>query len=400
MKIAFIVSQYPSVSETFIHNQIVGMLEMGHNVDVYAKSACDKRNKRILNKGSEQVYYCGKLQHRTAQYMEIFRNLLRHFLHYPVKTVKLALLIIKLKARKELEYVHYLMNMYFMKYDIVICHFGYNGLIGAYLKKNSIIQSRIAVSFHGYDMSGYLNRHGDSIYDEVFKYADIIMPISLFWKKKLISIGCPEDKIIVHHMGVDTQKFIRDTPDNNENILRILSIGRLVPKKGFEYSIRAVCELAKKHELQYIIAGTGPEKEQLYKLIKERNADEYIKLAGSKTPDGILELLKWADVLLTPSITASDGDMEGIPVVIMEAMAMEIPVIASMHSGIPEIISDNVSGYIVVERDEKEILEKLLFIIENPDRARLIGKNGRQTILKGFDSKKLNEKLIRLLTEK
>ena len=252
MRIAFIVDQFPTLSETFILNQITGLIDRGHEVDVY----CD----RLGN--TEQVHPQVEQYHLLTRtyYTSVPNNLLLR----AAKAVWLLLLNwfkaprVLFKACNFLKYnrgrygdvAGFLKPFYLVipwldrpAYDVVLCHYGRNGLKATLFQDLGAIASKIAVVFHGYDLSHYLGIHGADIYKHLFQQADLLLPIGHNWQQKLIALGCSPDKIIVHHMGIDPNQFAYITPQPNKASFRLISIARLVEKKGLKYSIQAIARL-------------------------------------------------------------------------------------------------------------------------------------------------------------
>ena len=248
------------------------------------------------------------------------------------------------------------------------------------------------------DVSEYMKSKGDKVYERLFSGGDLFLPVSHFWKAKLTEIGCHESKIKIHHMGVDIDRFRFVPRSGVENkAARILSIGRLIEKKGFEYGIRAVARILRKNRnVTYDILGDGPLYNRLSSLIAEQNVSGKINLLGWKDRDEVLELLEGSDLLIAPSVTAARGDMEGIPMVIMEAMSMGVPVISTRHSGIPELIKNGETGILVPERDVEIMCDKIELLINNPELIIKLTKKARQHIESNFNLDKQNMKLIGL----
>jgi len=304
-----------------------------------------------------------------------------------------------LSSGEEFSYTHLYFVFMFLgkKFDIIHAHFGPNGLTGTLLKSTGF-SSRLCVTFHGNDMSTSLARYGDKIYDNLFEKGDIFMPISEFWKEKLIGIGCKPQKIVVHRMGIDTDKFefTKKTIDPQEQI-KLLSVGRLVEKKGHEYSIRAVEKLVNSSfNVQLIIAGDGPLKNDLQNLVATLGLERNIQFCGSLVHSQIADLYRNSHIFILPSITADDGDMEGIPVVLMEAMASGLPVVSTYHSGIPELIKDGTNGFLVPQKDVDALAEKLEYLITHPQIWQEIGIAGREYVQENYDIKILNQKLVQI----
>jgi colanic acid/amylovoran biosynthesis glycosyltransferase len=247
-------------------------------------------------------------------------------------------------------------------------------------------------------MPKYIMRRGDDAYDYLFETGDLLLPISNRWKDELIRLGCEEQKIVVHRMGIDTSRFLfSPRRPRGDGKVRLLTVARLVEKKGVEYGVRAVAEVLKKYpQVEYEIAGDGPLMNDIKSLIEKLNISDRIKLLGWQRQEEIVEFMKEANILLAPSVCSKDGDWEGIPVVLMEALAQGLPVLSTQHSGIPELVQDGQSGFLVPERDVDALAEKLTYLIEHPEIWPEMGWSGRDYVERHYDINKLNDQLVRL----
>lgn len=251
------------------------------------------------------------------------------------------------------------------------------------------------MTFHGSDVSKQLKQYGNDMYTALWSDADYFLPISEHWKNKIIALGCDEHKTTVHHMGIDCSRFKLKTRSLQADLkVRFVSVCRLVEKKGIEYSIRAIAALAETHpNIQYTIVGNGIQREYLQNLIQELDVGQHIHLLGWKRQDEVVQILNSSDILVAPSITSQNGDQEGIPVAIMEAMAMGMPVVSTLHSGIPELVQNGVSGYLVPEKDVDGLLMKLKHLVENTEEWAKLGKAGRDYVEDFFNIQVLNDRL-------
>ena len=409
MKIAFFVRNFPTLSETFILNQIIGLIDRGHHVDIYAemsssepKMHLDIKKYNLLN----FTYYYPQIPENLLpwQLLKGFGLLLANFFKDPVLLLR-SLNVFKYGKKAGSFRILYLTIPFLgkrPKYDIIQCHFGGNGLKATFLRDIGAIQGKLITTFHGFDLSRFIKTLGDHIYDPLFDKGDLFLPISKFWRRRLIELGCNPDKILVHPMGIDCSKFaFACRKPSFDDPIQILTIARLVEKKGVEYGVRAVAKLTKNNpNIQYKIIGDGDLREPLEKLIQELDVGETVKLMGWKQQQEIIETLNNADILLAPSITnQKDGDQEGIPVVLMEAMAIGLPIISTQHSGIPELVQDGISGFLVPERDVEKLAEKLNYLLENPEICSQMGQAGRLYVTEHHDIHKLNDRLVEMYTK-
>lgn len=402
MKIAFLVGEFPSLSETFILNQITGLIERGHEVDVYATVP---RGQAKIHPDVEKY----DLLRRTYYYPQIPRNyllrLLKGFLlifanFFNSPKVLLRSLNISKYGRKatslRLLYDAIPFLRHRPQYDVIQCHFGNNGLKGMELRDIGAIQGKLCTTFHGLDISGHLQKFGNRLYDTLFEKGDFFLAISEYWRDRLIKLGCKEKKIAVHRMGIDCQKFsFRPRQAHNDSIVRLVTIARLVEKKGVEYGIQAVAKLREAFpNLEYNIVGDGELRNPLEQLIQELGIKDTVKLLGWKQEKEITKILNEADILLAPSVTSKTGDQEGIPVVLIEAMAIGLPVVSTQHSGIPELVENSISGYLVAERDVDALADKINYFIQHPQSWIEMGQQGRSKVESFYNINQLNDQLV------
>ncbi len=403
MKIAFIVNEFPSLSQTFVLNQITGLIDRGHGVDIFTEIA------RSDPEIHEEVKRYNLLE-RTSYLNNIPKNIFYRIFEGLIYVVKflpkypLAILrslnIFKYGRRAANLELFYQIIPFLEKgpYDITHCQLGMLGPKALLLKRMGAITGKFVTSFRGYDISRYLHNNS-GIYDELFREGDLFFPVCQYFKQRLIEEGCDEKKIMVHHSGIDCEKFKysnRRRPKGEST--KLLTIARLVEKKGVAYAIEAVARLASSgRRIKYdVIGGDGGLRSDLEQLIEDLGVWAYVRLLGWENHDEVLRSLQNAHILVTPSVTATNGDQEGIPNVIKEAMALGLPVISTLHSGISELVEDGVSGFLVPERDVDSLADRLAYLIDHPERWPEMGRQGRNIVKKHYDINKLNDKLVEI----
>jgi colanic acid/amylovoran biosynthesis glycosyltransferase len=407
MKFAFIVGQFPVLSETFILNQITGLIDRGHQVDIYTPQ---RRETPVVQTDVEKynllAHTYSPVPMPQSLPMRIIQGLKLIATYFPKdpKTAFNLLNVFKYGRRAASLWQFYTAAPLLGRgpYDAIHCHFGPSGFKGALLRELGVLQGKLITTFHGSDITTYLKEKGDRAYDPLFQVGDLFLPISEHWKQQLLKVGCDQHKIVVHHMGIDCDKFSfapRFLKDSDP--IRLITICRLVEKKGVEYGIRAVAQLIKSNpnlrsRLEYSIAGDGPLKANLEDLIQKLEIGETVRLLGWKQQQDLVELLNQSHILLAPSVTSHDGNQEGIPVALMEAMARGLPVISSLHSGIPELIENGKSGFLVPERDVDGLAAKLNHLIQHPEIWPDLGKAGRTQVEQHFNIQTLNDRLVEL----
>lgn len=404
MKIALFVNEFPSSSETFIQSQMTGLLDRGHEVTIYTgkirrdlsihedlkkydllgRTICVAIPQNKFIRVVRGLKYILKLV--TKNPWPILRSL--NIFRYHVKAASLTLLY---------QVSPFLENG---PYDIIHCQFGALAPQGLCLKQIVAGPTKLLTSFRGYDASLYV--HGNpGIYDEVFKEGELFLPVSHSLKKRIIDQGCPEERIVVLPSGIDCEKLTystRTVPQGKPT--RVMTIARLVEKKGISDAIEAIARVvASGRCVTYDVVGDGVLRDNLERLIEERGMQSHIRLLGRKTHDDVIRLLQGAHILIAPSMTAANGDQEGIPNVLKEAMALGLPVVSTRHSGIPELVEDGVSGYLVNERDVDALAERLSYLIDHPEKWADMGRAGRARVETYYDIKTLNDRLVKLYSQ-
>jgi colanic acid/amylovoran biosynthesis glycosyltransferase len=404
MKIAFLVNQFPSVAETFVLNQIVGLIKLGHDVHIFADGSVknikihDKYGKYDLSK---KTHYYGIpenkvlrvlkaivliFKHMPNNYDVVFRAL--NFFRYGKPSLSLSLLFMSIALLEK------------GPFDIIHSQFGTLGLFAASLNQILPSKCKLVTSIRGYDVTVFLKEH-PGIYRELFREGDLFLPVCEFLEERLIQEGCEEKKIVVHYSGIDCSKFeyVQRQRVCGEPI-KVLTIARLIEKKGVAFAIEAVSRLLSRGEkIQYTVVGDGVLRENLQQLIEGMGIERQVKLLGWKTHEAVKMLLEESHVLVAPSLTAESGDQEGIPNAIKEAMASGLPVISTFHSGIPELVTDGVSGLLVPERDAASLADALAYLISHPEVCKEMGEAGRMQVEQKFDTNCLSKKLEELYFE-
>ncbi len=402
MRIAFLIGSFPNLTETFILNQITGLLDRKHEVDIYAltKGDCPKIQPEIQEYNLlKKVNYLSDFKMPNNKLVRIFKAIRLIFVFLFNKPLTILKALNFFKYGKKAFSLELLYNVFIFMgkgpYDVIQCHFGSMGNLGVLLRELGAIEGKIVTTFHGSDMSYYLRKHNSNIYDHLLEKGDLFLPVSEKWKEKLIKMGCDERKIVVHRMGVDLSKFLFSPHRKSKNI-KLLSIGRFIEKKGIEYGIRAVAKTLKKYSnVEYNIIGDGPLKSRFEDLIKEFEVRRKIKLLGWKTQLGIRKLMKESDIMIAPSVTSSNGDQEGIPVILIESLATGLPVVTTWHSGIPELVQDKKSGFLVPEKDVERLADRIKYLIEHPEIRSVLALSGRKYVEAHYDIEKLNDRLVK-----
>jgi colanic acid/amylovoran biosynthesis glycosyltransferase len=202
-------------------------------------------------------------------------------------------------------------------------------------------------------------------------------------------------RVRVHRMGVDLRHFARRPPEASGARFRAITVARLVEKKGIADAILSLAKL--ETDFEYVIVGDGPLRADLEALARSKGIADRVQFTGSLPRTRVAELLASASVFLAPSVTAGDGDIEGMPVSIMEAMAVGLPVVSTRHSAIDELVSDRTSGFLVPEHDVGGITRSLAALAGDSGLRARMGEAGRAIIARDFEIGALTRRLEGLL---
>lgn len=364
MRICITRSSRNAYSETFIRDQIAGFSKLAEVYTIHSGRLPEKKEDgKLLN---SRVFW---ILHKMLKGI-LGRN--NFFGNYGVKKY--------LKKNK---------------IDIVLANYGMPGAHMAPICKAMNIP--LLVIFHGHDATDKKLLHEyRNKYKEMFAYASYIIAVSEEMKKKLIAVGANTDKIKLIPYGVDISKF---KPGNsNETKKNFLAVGRFTEKKGPLYTIRAFYNTLKKFPEANLIMVGG--KSGLYEacenLVKELNISNSVLFTGILNSDEIANLMSTSLAFVQHSITSSNGDMEGTPLGILEASASGLPVVSTLHGGIKEAVIHGTTGFLVEEKDENAMAEFMIQLMENPEKAKEMGINGRNHIIENHFQEKQIKKIYEL----
>jgi len=194
-----------------------------------------------------------------------------------------------------------------------------------------------------------------------------------------------DGKLYLVYHGLDLAAY-QPSPQPQGDRPLLLSIGRLTEKKGFSHLIAASrCLKDRGYDFTCHIVGEGPLRRELETLITQLGLKDTVTLCGAMPHETVIEKYRQAALFVLPCITAKDGDRDGIPNVLLEAMAMQVPVVSTRHSGIPELVQDRINGLLVPPGDEDTLTNALAELLDAPALRTQLGQLGRQTVMKDFD---------------
>lgn len=283
--------------------------------------------------------------------------------------------------------------------QLIHAHFGPDGVYAQSLARALGIP--YLVTFHGFDatMTRAALWRTRKLYVAQFllrerqlqRSAAAFIAISSFIRDKLVGRGYPADKIIQHYIGVDIEKFQRGTRAASPYVL---CVARAVEKKGVATVVRAFARVAAKYPaVRLVHVGEGPLLGELRTLVHQLGLADRVELRGAVEHTAVRELMRAASVFALASCTAADGDAEGLGIVFNEASACGVPVVATMHGGIPEAVIHGETGLLSPERDDAAMAQHLDAVLGDAALAARLGARGREYVCDRFDVRKQTAKL-------
>ncbi len=248
-----------------------------------------------------------------------------------------------------------------------------------FLKETNI---PMIVHFHGYDASRYDVIKKRNNYKAVFEYASKVIVVSKVMEQMIIELGCPKEKLVYNVYGPQPE-FQKVNPTFIKK--QFIGIGRFTDKKAPYYTILAFKKVIEKHpDAILLLAGDGVLYNACLNLIKYYQLEKNVKLLGVIKPEEYRDYLSESLAFVQHSICAEDGDMEGTPLAILEASSSGLPVISTYHAGIPDVIIHNKTGLLDKEHDVEAMASNMLKLLDDPDFAKKMGKEGKLNISNNF----------------
>jgi len=419
LKIAFIVNYFPVLSETFIVSELQNLLKRKIDLDIYSLFRSDKSFDRAdLHELSQRTVYLTSLLSIFSLLRSHLFLLFRHPIRY-INTFFYACRygnLLRL-TRTVFSFIFFLNNSRkrYSKNDRqnLLLHFimaaplaqritrGRYNLVHGHFADAATSFAMLIARLCGIPYS--FTTHATDLFVEPallpLKLAGAAFVLTCTGYNKDYIAGhfknIPAHKVILNYHGVDTDSFspvpgaIKDQPP------LILSVGRLVPKKGFDTLLQA-CALLQQQNVGFncLIIGDGPERHYLEELCREQNLHSRVTMPGMVAPPEVKELLTRAAIFILPCRIAANGDRDGIPNVLAEAMAMQICVVSTAISGIPEIIEHEKSGFLLQPDNPGQLAETIKVLLENPQLCAATGIAARQRIKQIFDKRQKCNELV------
>ena len=401
-KIAYIMSRFPHLPETFILREMNQMQALGWDVALYplilqdqpvvhpeAQDWVARAHQLPFLSAAVLAANLRTLVRQPVRYLGLWAKAVRHNVKSPNLLVRaLALLPKAVYAAEQMTaenirhiHAHYATHPAFVAWAI-----------------HQLTGISYSITVHAHDIFVRTAMLGTKLQE-----AEFVVAISEFNREYLAQkLGdWVREKIHIVHCGIIPETYAAQTRRwvAGER-LELLNIGSLQPYKGQKYLVEA-CALLKAQGIPFrcrIIGGSTEVKGDLEARIAQHGLQEHVFLLGGKTQQEVAELLAEAHCYVQPSIITPAGKMEGIPVALMEAMAAELPAVATAISGVPELVRPQETGYLVPAEDVTALADTLAHIYHHPEEAAQLAKNGRALVLTEFELRANVEQLSQLFT--
>jgi colanic acid/amylovoran biosynthesis glycosyltransferase len=384
IRLAYLVSRYPTITHTFILREIRALRDGGFDVQVISIRSADRPFSQLSE--TEQAESRNTFSVLSSGFSSILAAHLATLVTRPLAyfgSLFFALRLAGADLRKAVSHLIYfgeavIAARYMHRMGLAHVHSHFSSTIALLMAR--VYPVTFSATIHG--SAEFINPVGFYLREKVAA-AQFICAISDYGASQIMKDSDPGHwhKVVVNRLGVDTGVFLPSGKNQNPERIELLCVGSLVPPKGYPILISALDRLIREGRatLHLRIAGEGHGRLFLEKMIAERKLEDHVTLEGSCTQEQILSLYRQADLFVLASFA------EGIPVVLMEAMSMEIPCIATWITGIPELIRHGVDGWLLPPGNERELAGAIAYLIDHPELRRQLGSAGRARVREQYE---------------
>lgn len=404
-KILVVVTVFPSVTETFILNQITDLIDRGNDVTVFTYN---KSKDTIIH----QLFLDYNLEKKTITHFknqkskwlickEGFKFFRKFRKDFDFKKIVFLLNPIYFKTNLKKLKIYYDLPVLLFKesFDIVHCHFGFNGKKVADAYEMGICNYPKAIlSFHGSDLTPSKVQIYKDAYKTIFKHFNGYTVNSIYLQDILLNVNPKLKNYFIIPEGLKKQNLEPHlVTEKDSSTFNIVFCGRLINWKGPDRAIKMVKQIIDLgySNLRLHIIGNGEMMDELLFLVNQLNISNHVIFHGSLSQDNVFKIMAASSVFLLPGIAEKEtmrSEAQGL--VLQEAQFFKMPVIASNVGGIKYGIIKDETGFLIESENEDEFIEKLILLYKNPDLRLKMGENGHAFVLKEFESKIIGDKLI------
>jgi glycosyltransferase involved in cell wall biosynthesis len=402
LRIAYMLSRFPSIYETFVLNEMVWMRKQG--IDVHIFSTMSPKS--------------GPVHHRARQMMDavtyspllswlVVKTNLFFFFHQPVTYLRTLFWVIRATCSSPW-YMAYVLVLFpksvlfagliqSLGIQHVHAHFVWTQQIAA-LIASRFLDLTNSVTVHAFEL--YTQKR--TVVRSQLEAADHIITISEHNRQYIADLcrNKSDDDVTVIHLGVDLEQFSPNPARPRGATIQLLSVGNYIEKKGHKYLIEACDILAQRgFDFRCHIVGEGPNRPELEASIAKYRLNARVKLTGALDQRQVCQLYRHSDIFALACVVARNGDRDGMPTALIEAMASGIPVITTPVTGIPELVKDGETGFLVPQHDATALADTLQKMINDAELRTRMGEKARQRAVEGFAIQRNASDLISLFQE-
>lgn len=396
--IGYLISQYPATNHTFILREIRRLRELGFDIRVASVRGADRPASAMTQ--DEQQELASTYYIKPAGIGHALRCNMRTLIRDPAAYGRALVYALRLggfdpmKALRNLAYLAQagVAAMWVENQGVRHVHTHFSSTVALLLKTISPIG--ISMTIHGPDE--FIDPAGFYLAEKI-SASNFVCAISQYGRSQLMkSSGYQHwNKFEVCPLGVDPEVFAPRSLEAAPVQFRIISVGRLAPVKGHHILVSAVDRLMQGgRNVQVRIVGDGPERPSLVEHVRKRGLSNHVLFEGSLNQDRVLALYRESDCFVLPSFA------EGVPVVLMEAMAMEIPCVTTWITGIPELIDNGIEGLLAPPSDDEAIANCIIRLMDDPELRQRIGKAGRVKVVDKYNLGRNVERLAAVLRQR
>lgn len=385
-RVAYLVSRFPSVTETFVLNEMIELGKLGTQAQVYSfiqdlsllrhagvedfiEDATHVSLKSSACIGAQWYW----LTRRPVRYLKLWIDAIRLNAASPRFLARVFVVIPKAATFARAMKTHDI--------DHIHAHFATHSALAAY-SVHRLNDIRYSVTVHAHDL--YVDR---SMLRQKLAAAHFVATISEFNRDMIARLygGALASKVHIVRCGVDTAQY-QPIEKNDGQRLRLVCVASLQPYKGHRFLIEACAELKRRAiDFHCELIGEGECRDDIEAQLRRFDLTGHVQLSGAQNAQQVRLALAQADIFVLPSIVTESGKMEGIPVALMEAMALELPVISTRISGIPELVRDGSTGRLSEPGDAAQLAQIVAELWNDPQQRRRLGRQARQLVQAQFD---------------
>lgn len=384
MRIAFIAGGFPLISETFILNQITGLIDLGHDVAIFARRRvvggplhADVDRYNLL----ERTQWFELPKSRTGRLWRAAGAFWAGLRRNPRVMLRCLNLWRYGTAYQVLNNIMHVGPFLDRQYDVVMCHFGTNGIDFVFLK-DALPQLRFVTMFHRGDLL-LMDEKGPAVYDRLRRRGDAFLSIGATWhRRKLLEAGFEDTKIVPVPIGVSVQQIEFRIRERVGEDFDILTVARLEREKGLDIGLQAIRDLIGRNprvRVRYRIIGEGSERAALTALIRMLGIGNSVELLGALPSVDVVKWMHASHVFLLPSRS------EGTPTVLLEAQASGMPVVATDVGGVVDIVQHGRAGFVVPAENAAALSRQLQTLLDDAALGRSMAEEGRRFVVERHD---------------